>query len=211
MRLGKLALCSILLAMSLVLASCDDDDAAIPSYITDFVTAHSNSEKLVDRILFDDGCDYALTKQKIQASAADSAYRCIATYAVQEDGERAIYMMEPVVSTVPKYIDEMKTGRDSITHAPVKVVSVWKGRGYVNIHLGTLVQGVAAHMYGFLLDSIANGTEYVSLLHFRPSNDGEAYTSNVYMSMPMVKRSEDVERFVLRINTYDGWKSYEFK
>lgn len=197
----------------LVFSACGDDvEEVLPSYITDFVVAETDADGVVSAVKFDDGTNYKMTNQRVQAQAADSAYRCIATYEKCED-DYLFYNLSPVLSPIPVCADSIhiKNDKNELPHDPVKVTSVWKGRDYVNMQLGVLTTGNGKHKYAFCIDSISNGTEYVSLVHLRAKEDAESYTSKLYASMPMVKASEDVNAFVLRINTYEGWKQYVFE
>lgn len=199
----------LLSASLLTIVSCSDDEVDVPSYITDFIVAQTNSKGEVSNIIFDNGAEYSPSKQTIHAQAADSAYRCIAVYAREKD-DYVFYSIEPVFSSYPVEADSFKVSRDSLPHDPVKLTSIWQGNGFLNMHLGVMTTGNGTHRYAFCIDSVKGDTEYVSLIHQRPKGDAESYTDKIYMSMPMEKAEEGVARFVFRVNTYDGWKTYEF-
>lgn len=210
MRIVRYILCLLLIPCSLcILSACSEEGVDVPSYITDFIVAHTDSKGVVNKILFDDGGTYSLSKQTITTHSPDSAFRCIATYS-KEGNDFSFYSMNPVFSPLPQHADSFKISRDSIPHDPVRLTSIWKGRGYINMQLGVLTTGTASHKYAFCIDSVKGDTEYVSLVHQRPKGDAESYTDRIYMSMPMEKAEAGVTRFVFRINTYDGWKTYEF-
>ncbi|MBQ0022063.1 MAG: hypothetical protein KBT29_02370 [Prevotellaceae bacterium] len=195
---------------SIALVSCGDDEGeAVPSYITDFLLAETGSNGNVKRVVLDDGTEYAITSQQIAADKADSAYRCIATY-TKSDRNIKLYSLESVFSALPQDADSFCISRDSLPRDAVKMLSIWKGRGYINMLLGVMTTGNKNHKYAFSIDSIKDNTEHVSLVHQRPKEDAESYTDKVYMSMPMQKTEDNVKRFVFHVNTYDGWKEYSF-
>ncbi len=195
---------------SIALVSCGDDEGeTVPSYITDFLLAETGSNGNVKRVVLDDGTEYAITSQQIAADKADSAYRCIATY-TKSDRNIKLYSLESVFSALPQDADSFSISRDSLPRDAVKMLSIWKGRGYINMLLGVMTTGNKNHKYAFSIDSIKDNTEYVSLVHQRPKEDAESYTDKVYMSMPMQKTEDNVKRFVFHVNTYDGWKEYSF-
>ena len=80
---------------------------------------------------------------------------------------------------------------------PMKVISMWKSGGYLNMHLGLMTTDNGAHQFAFCEDS----TGHFSLLHQRPASDGSAYTENVYMSMPL---PQGLDQFTFTVKTYDG-------
>jgi len=192
------------IAMAFAFVCCDDDEEGdyYPSLTTDFVVAATNNKGLVKTIIFEDGNVYDMTSQSIDTEVPDTTFRCISSY-TKKDGAYEFYQLKHVFSD--KALPSSKF-KENVKN-PVKVVSVWKGRGYINMRLGVLTTGQASHSYGFSIDSLVSKTTYVSLIHKRPENDAESYTETVYMSLPLTMDTDSVS---FTINTYDGPMTREF-
>lgn len=195
-----------MLCLTACLYACGDDTADYPSFVTDLVEVHTDASKTVVAISLDNGKRYAVSsEQKMKAEVADTIYRCYASYVI-DNGFVRLYELRHIISSYPVPYASFKQH----PHEPVKIISMWKSGGYVNLHLGVLVSGVKSHSYDFCCDSIIDGTEYVSLLHLRPEGDGEAYTQHVYMSLPLQRKGDAPANTVLSINTYDGVKTFNY-
>ena len=192
------------IVLAFCFAGCDDDSDGdyYPSLLTDFVTAETDNNGNVSEVTFDDGAMYNVTKQSISSEMPDTILRCLAIY-TKEDGVCDFYQLKLVFSDEALPADKFK---ERVTD-PVKMVSQWKGRGYVNMHLGVMTTGNGEHGYGFCIDSVVSKTTYVSLLHKRPEGDAESYTQVVYMSLPLTMETDSV---CLSVNTYDGIVSREY-
>ena len=195
------------LAVCLVACSDGDDDGGvyIPPYVTDFLVASTDADGKVVSVHLDDGTTYNVASQQVDLERKDTLLRCLATY-TQEQGKvfklssiRPVYCDKPhpassiyIIIDGKAYQDESLLPRD-----PMKVISMWKGGGYLNLHLGLMTTDIGVHQYAFCEDS----TGHYSLLHQRPANDGSAYTEHVYMSMPIPAGQDN---FTFTVKTYDG-------
>ena len=201
----------ILLAITLLLSACSkDDDDAMPSVFTDLVVAKTDANSVISSITTDDGKEWGLN-HTIVSDVKDSLMRCYCVYKV-EGGKLSVYTLKGVFSSYPKEASKY----NSLPTDPVKVVSLWKSGGYLNMHLGIMTTGGGAHKYGFALDSIHNatdnlskGTAWFSFLHERPSDDAESYTEDHYFSMPIGDYA-DYDSIIVSINTYEGSRTFRF-
>ncbi|MCM1312580.1 MAG: hypothetical protein NC206_07310 [Bacteroides sp.] len=215
----RLAHCSIIMLICSLFAACSED-SPYPSVTTNFVDAVTDERGQVTEIRTDNGITYKAEPQ-MQAGCADSVLRCICVYEVAEQektegyGTTAhasahIYSIRHIFSDEP----EVRAAFSVYPQDPVKVTSVWRGGGYINMHLGILTTDVAAHPLAFCEDSITtSGTGrksvYLSLLHLRPENDADSYTEKTYASMPTHKYSE-MDTIVFRINSYEGMREFKW-
>lgn len=191
----------ILLLGVMMVVSCSDDKD-YPSLITDFVVARTNASGTVSSVSLDGGGRYDVSAQAIASSSKDTLLRCIASYTLEGD-KMQLYNIAHVFSSRPRPAEDIQTVVDSALHLdtlprdPLKVVSLWRGGGYINIHLGLMTTGSDKHSYAFSEDS----TGHYSLVHHRPADDAESYTRQVYMSMPI---PDSVTTLTFSVPTYEG-------
>lgn len=188
-----------------VACSDDHDGDDIPSYVTDFLVASTGADGKVASVRFDDGTTCNVASQQVDLEKKDTLFRCLATYTYDKDKNFKLYNLQPIFSQKPypatsiyviidgkPYQDVSLLPRD-----PMKVISMWKSGGYLNLHLGLMTTGNGYHQYAFCEDSPG----HYSLLHQRPLNDGSAYTEHIYLSMPI---PQGLDTFTFTVKTYDG-------
>lgn len=200
-RLSEL-LCVV--CMFCMVACSDDKDKNIPSYITDLVVLTIDADGRWLSVTLDDGTSYDIRSQQLTSEKKDTLLRCMATYAL-EKGKMEVYGMKAVFCVSPALVDSFSVVKDGETYYgheylprdPMKVVSMWKSGGYINLHLGLMTTGEGTHKYAFCEDSVG----HYSLLHLRPDGDAESYMENVYMSMPV---PDSVDNLTFSVYTYQG-------
>lgn len=197
------------LTFALCLVACsdgdDDGDVYIPPYITDLVVASTDADGKVVSVRMDDGTTYHVASQQVDMERKDTLLRCLATYTCEYGKDFQLHGIRPVFSaksypaTSIYVIIDGKAYQDVslLPRDPMKVISMWKSGGYLNLHLGLMTTNNGVHQYAFCEDSVG----HFSLLHQRPANDGSAYTENVYMSMSI---PQGLDRFTFTVKTYDG-------
>lgn len=191
----------------LVACSDGDDDGGeyIPPYITDFLVASTDADGKVVSVRLDDGTTHNVASQQVDLERKDTLFRCMATYTLEKGKNLKLYGIQPVFSYKPYKATSIYMIIDGQTYQdvsllprdPMKIISMWKGGGYLNLHLGLMTTHQGVHQYVFCEDSVG----HYSLLHQRPAYDGSAYTENVYLSMPI---PEGLESFTFTVRTYDG-------
>ena len=194
---------SILCLMGLVfIVSCSDDDKDYPSLVSDFLVASTDANGKITTVRLDKGTTYDIAAQGISTNAPDTLLRCIASYTL--DGDKMtmynishIFSENPVPARSLLMAEDGTQLMDTLPRDPMKVVSLWKDGGYINMQLGMLTTGVGTHAYAFCEDSVG----HYSLVHLRPQEDAESYTQKVYMSMPI---PDSVGQVTFSIYTYDG-------
>ena len=168
----------IVTAFLLALSACNKEDYHYPDVITDLVELETDSSSNIHLIRTDDGVLYSPDKTiAFKDSTPDSLYRVRCTYLpINEGGGKAtLYNVHSVISPFPKGPDFFKEG---IKTDPVKITSIWKSGGYINLHLGVLTKG-RAHKYHFLnlgksRNSMGKATQRIQLFHSQ-EEDPEAY------------------------------------
>lgn len=199
----KLLVHSLSLLLLMALGSCDDKDSDdYPPLITDMVVASMDASGVMATVSLDNGESYDVRAQGLATDVKDTVVRCLASYTLDE-GRMEVYGVSRVFSARPYKAAEVLQDAeghpvlDSLPRDPVKVVSLWKSGGYVNMQLGLLTTGNGTHSYAFIEDSVG----HYSLAHLRPAGDAESYTQRLYLSMPI---PEGVESLTFSVYTYDG-------
>lgn len=192
---------SIVLCVACALTACSDKDGEdYPPLLTDMVVAESNGEAVLSRVTLDNGTTYDVAAQGVDAGVADTLFRCMASYTL-EAGSLHLYGVKAVFSEPPLTAEEIaeRSGLEAtaLPRDPVKLVSVWRAGGYVNLQIGVMTTGVGKHAFAFC----AEGDGEYSLLHLRPANDAESYTETVYLSMPVPDGETTISFGVM---TYEG-------
>ncbi len=203
----------ILCVVCLVACSDGDEDSGeyIPPYTTDLLLASVDANGKIVSVQMDDGTTYNVASQKFNLSAKDTLLRCMATYTYEGQKPLQIHGIVPIFTDEPhpaNSIGVVVNGKiyqdvSLLPRHPVKLISMWKSGGYLNLHLGMMTTDNGAHEFLFCED----GDGQYSLLHLRPTSDGSAYTEHLYLSMPI---PEGLEHFTFTVRTYDGDYIREF-
>lgn len=209
MKLRLLKLISFVWIVSL--AACSDDDGEyIPSYITDLVTVTTDAQGIVTSVQLDNGTTYSIASQGIKSDAPETDIRCRGTYVLKHGSMKmysltAIFANQAIPASSVRYVKNGTTyyGTENLPRDPVKLISMWKSGGYINLHVGVLTTGKGSHQYAFCQE----GSGQYSLLHLRPDNDDESYTAHVFLSMPI---PEGEDKLTFSVYTYDGVYTREF-
>ncbi len=200
-----------ILCMALVacLATCsdgdDDGNEYVPPYVTDLLVATTDANGMVQSVCLDDGTIHHVASQQVDLEWEDTLLRCMAVYTYDGDKNlklssiRPIFCSKPYPATSIYVVIDGKAYQDVslLPRDPMKVVSMWKSGGYINLHLGLMTTDNGVHQYAFCEDSVG----HYSLLHQRPANDGSAYTEHVYLSMPLPEKQIQV---TFTVKTYEG-------
>ncbi len=176
-----------LLVLPLCFVACNDDDT-YPSITTEIMDCITNNNGTIVTLLSDEGNIYTLTNPQ-SGLTANAIYRCLCGYTA-EGNNATLYSLSGV------YI--LRDSTERATHDPLTIVSAWKTSRYINLHLRTKAQG-GTQYFGYVTDSIVDGHIYLSL-HHRQNSDPEAYSTDVYASIPL----DSIEGSLITLqNTYD--------
>ena len=193
----RLPLVSLLCLLCICMESCSDDHEDYPPIVSDLLLVRTDALGRCQAAVLDDGSTYPLVSQSLWTDNRDTLVRCQASYTI-ESGKMELYGLTEVFASRPYPADFILQLSDGILpRDPMKVVSMWKSGGYINMHLSLMTAGLKGHTYAFCEDS----TGCYSLLHSRPSGDAEAYAKSVFFSMPIQHEAESV---TFSVHTYDG-------
>lgn len=198
-------LCILLLTVS-VLVSCQKDQDEVPSYISGFFTATTDSNAHIYRLTDDMGKDYNVDNNDLifdyynsGLPACDTTVRVVATVCAGNDGKYVIISKTlPISSTALEYIPDKMKGRD-----PIKLKSIYIGGGHLNVLLGMMTENgqITHEIYYMLKDK----SEHIRIkLYHNAHNDNPVYTQNVYLSIPLTEYNLQKNDTVLF-----SYKSYE--
>ena len=199
---------TVLVVVSGLLVGCtqgeEDSGGYVPPYITDLMVVNTDFDGRLVTVVLDDGSIYDVAAQQLQTKAINEKVRCRGTYTLSEGkmellGLAAIFSSGPVAaeSFVLTVDGKEYGGVEYLPRDPVKVISMWKSGGYINLHLGVMTSGEGVHQYAFCKEAPG----HYSLVHLRPLSDKESYTEQVYMSMPI---PAGVDELTFSVHTYDG-------
>ena len=199
--LSKIICFLCIVSATMCFVSCfDDDSTPYPSLKTDLVVAETNAAGVVSKIKLDNGEMYDVTSKEVKFGVADTLFRCLASYAMENKGIK-IYGITNIFSSKPvplaTLLEDGTYTEETLPRDPVEIISMWKSGGYINMQLGVLTTGNASHAYAFCEEEKGK----YSLLHRRPLNVAESYTSVVFLSMPI---PDGVESLTFSVNTYEG-------
>lgn len=181
----------------------------------DFVEAHANGQKEIDRITTDDGDQFSITKAFTSkwVTTADSTYRCILYYNKVEEGNGK-YAAEPIsIGQVPcpRITPLSELGKEMKTD-PVKFESAWlsKTGKYLNLSLylmtGTTDADDVTQTLHVIQDTIMTNPDATRTSHLRLYHDQagipEYYSAQVYASI--LTSQIDADSVRITINTYKG-------
>ena len=181
----------------------------------DFIEAHANGKKEIDRITTDEGDQYSVTKAFTTkwVTTADSTYRCILYYNKVEEGNDK-YAAEPIsIGQVPcPKITPLAELDKPMKTDPVKFESAWlsKTGKYLNLSLylmtGTTDDEDASQTLHVVQDTVMTNPDATRTSHLRLYHDQagipEYYSVQVYASI--LTSQIDADSVRISINTYKG-------
>ena len=187
----------------------------------DFIEAHANGQKEIDRITTDDGDQYSVTKAFTTkwVTTADSTYRCILYYNKVEEGSGK-YAAEPIsIGQVPcPKITLLNELDKPMKTDPVKFESAWlsKTGKYLNLSLflmtGTTDDEDASQTLHVVQDTVMTNPDATRTSHLRLYHDQgglpEYYSTQVYASI--LTSQIDADSVRISINTYKGFVTKSF-
>lgn len=204
----------------LLLSACGEDAYHYPSVRLEFLTAYSDVEGQLDRVVADDGKEYPVwTDDSGSQTRPDSLVRIISNYeVVQAEGTEGVrlYAVSAAIAPVPLPADKFA---DGVKTDPVDVLSIWLGRNYLNLMLEVKAQH-ARHQFHFVenrvtVDAEARRSSVELTLYHDDGGDTQAYTQRAYCSVPLAGyavEGVDVVELDFHVHTYSGEVStYHFE
>lgn len=195
--------------MAMAVASCAEDSEPYPSIITEMVMSSSDGQSIFSSFTTDDGLTYQMTNP-LKGPTPNVRWRFICGYVKQDNQQARVYTF----IKVPLLSDFSK--QDNPRYDPTGLASIWKGGGYINLHLLPKTHG-GKQAWGFLRDSAhvngAGGTNYyLSLSHYQ-LDDAKAYTEDLFVSLDLdsVAASRTAsDSLIFTLRTFEGKRSWTF-
>lgn len=205
---GSLLVC---LAVS---TACKEEEYVYPDVITEFIDAGTDAEGSLQRLITDNGKTLEIQKRDgLDGLDADTIYRTVSVYTLQDNNEAYLYSAQLVLSMIPVATDYFK---DEIKTDPTDIRSIWQSGNYLNMILTPLVKD-QSHAFHFVNHGITENNEkqilHLELYHDR-NNDLEAFSKEVYLSVPLWAYRNELQQndsVFFEINTYKQGKTvYKF-
>lgn len=177
----------------LLYTSCSSEQEPYPCIFTELADVHTDAEGKTVTLELDSGEKFNISNPST-GQKKEHTYRVLVSF-IPNEQQVTLYSVKPA----HLLCDSTATPKTD----PVKVLSVWRTKRYVNLHLAPLSQGGTQH-WGLITDSVINGHKYLHL-HHNQNGDPTSYTTDAYASLPI----EGTSPITLRINTFDGEKTYD--
>lgn len=210
----------LLLGLCLLLTACGEDDYHYPSVKLEFLTAYSDADGMLERVLTDEGEEYQiLADASASHTHPDSLVRIVSNYElVQTEAEEGVrlYAVSAAIAPRPLPADGFP---DGVKTDPVDVLSIWMGRNYLNLILTVKAQN-GKHTFHYVENQVTVDTDTrrssVELtLYHDDGGDTQAYSQRAYCSVPLLQYAGDDVDAVdvsLHVHTYSGEiKTYGFE
>ncbi len=197
--------------MMCLVACSDDDGDYVPPVQKDMMLVSTDADGVAKRVALDDGTLYDVSAQKLEIADGKTVVRVMGSYTLSA-GEMRIYGMEQVYCHSSYWVDSIRvvkgdvvvSGAEHLPRDPVKLISMWKSGAFINLHVGVMTGGDFKSQWVFCEDSVG----HYSLVHKRNTDDSEAYTKQVYLSMPVPDGRDSV---TFSVKTYSGWARKGFR
>lgn len=164
------------LALGLMVVSCSDKEEVYPSIITEFVSAQTDGNGVMDSIQTDPGDKYRLVNPYGELKP-NTRYRLLAGFVVTPEGRADLYTLAGV--------HVLHDSTLVAQHDAVEVQSSWSRGKYFNLILLPKTQGgISNHYWGYVVDSLNATDSYISIHHCQNA-DPTSYTTTIYASIPL--------------------------
>ncbi|MDE5739673.1 MAG: hypothetical protein K2H92_05115, partial [Bacteroidaceae bacterium] len=133
----------LLLGCVLGFVACEDDEKTgnFPALYTDMLCVATSEDGTLTTALLDNGEAYDVSAQRLASDARDTILRCRASYTLN-DGRLELYGIAHVFSDEPRPVESLCEAIGGVAvcdpnllpRDPVKLISMWKSGGYINLH-----------------------------------------------------------------------------
>lgn len=202
MKRRALLFITVLTATVVSLTACQEEEKQVIETMTSgFMTGYTNHDGLMYKLKDDFGNLYNLNEKR-GFFTPDSTYRLLASIVLKDNGSASILQLVGIPS---ENAPEDSVLEDSVkVKDPLKVYTAYIGGGYLNITLGIKVEKehtIHRLRYSHKEDSLST----TFLLYHNAYGDGQVYTKNAYVSIPLTKYALTKNDTVSIIyNGYDG-------
>lgn len=179
----------------ILMAACGDDDYNYPSVKLEFVTVKAGADGRIQTLIPDKGDVLPVAEDRTGSTISpNTSRRLLSNYEVLSDGTTSkarIYSLQAPIVPEPKTVED-PVYESGLKHDPVEMVSIWMGKGYLNMILNLKVGAAGkGHVFGIVEDMSQSGEGVVQLLLYHDANaDSEYYNRRAYISVPLTYMDE---------------------
>ena len=195
--------------------SCHNDGAdntdLYPPLITEFMDLMTDATGNGSLLRNDKGATF-LAESPLKDLQPEAVYRMVVGYALTGQSENGIPTVTLYnVERVEILREDEETGNAA---DPLRVNSVWKGGGYINMNLSPLSQG-GEHQWGYrtagVTETATGQTWHVDLVH-NQGDDPQSWSVTTYASLPLdyLDELQEGDSIAFTIQTFDGKKTWRF-
>lgn len=171
----------------LLFSACSEDDYYYPSVKLEFVTVCMDADDHSVTLIPDKGDVLEVVENKSDLrQIPESGLRVVANYEPLEDKQAIIYGMAEILSPCPEPASS-DLFSDGIKTDPVTLESIWLGRRYLNMVLQVRLKN-GIHYFHFVeerVEETESEKKVTLLLYHDARGDMQAYTQDVYASVPL--------------------------
>ena len=198
-----------LVCVSVAVSACKDDDYVYPSVVTEFITMETDEEGTVSKLVRDDGTELnVIYRSGLSGLVTDTAYRTVSMYLPSEEDESYVTLYTCTVTKSP--IPQPRSFfHDTVFTDPVDIEMIRRSGDYIDMTLLVKLKE-KVHVYNFIHEGIstndAGGKTLQLRLYHNQKDDVEAFTEDVYMSVPLWAYKDSLstgDSIEFLINTYE--------
>lgn len=204
---------AVLLGSLFTWVACDDDeDYTYPSLLNELADVTTDASGHFVRLVTDAGSDLPVTNSTeipTDGVTPDTLYRALVGYELDDEGA-VLYSLQAISAPVPEVLSSPSV---QIKDDPLEMQSIWRGGKYLNMALLVKTQG-GRHRFRVVEERLVNHVSGNRALYLILSHDAHddlpAYTSKVYLSVPLSAYSFTADDTVkIKIPTREGWQEWE--
>lgn len=197
-----------------VLQSCNDaeDREVLPPARFDLCEALTDDKGQVIEFRFDNG-QILLPANNLPLLRPDTLYRMLLGYQVSTTGKAAVHHWDSILTIHARSFSPEKMRTD-----PVKIISVWQTRRYINLRLSVPRTAAKKHYFSFQTSSFYQPTDeqkarhLVLRLYHDADGDRPDYFEEALLSCPIYgyagKLRAGVDSITMVVNTPTGEQKY---
>lgn len=161
--------------------ACEDEKDTVETMYNGFMTGQTDANGHICVLKDDFGKQYTV-KDESDKLKPDTAYRMVASIAIDDDNTARILQKVPAIS----YIAPEDSIVPDTMHVkdPIEIISHYIGGGYLNLHVGILVKNESSEHTLFYTRLDTPGKLKFTIYH-NAYGDTHVYTKYAYISIPL--------------------------
>ena len=166
---------------AVTLISCKEHKDETDTMVSGFMTGYTDSEGYITVLSDDFGNQYMVSEKSIR-NKPDTLYRLVAVIALDDhNSARILQSIYPISYRAPEetLIPDSLSGND-----PIKIESIYIGGGFLNIHVGIMVQKEDTK-HSLIYSRLNHSKKLKFTIHHNAYDDKPVYTKYAYLSIPL--------------------------